>query len=138
VRLLLDTHALIWALGDDPRLGVAARQIVADPANEVWVSVISLLELTIKARIGKLRADIAEVTETLGPAGFRLLELRPAHLIALAQLPVFAEHRDPFDHTLIAQAVAEAMTFVSDDRNASRYPVQRLRCSDAARPAAGS
>ena len=130
MRLLLDTHALLWALGGDPRLGDPVRVVIADPANDVWVSVVSLLEITVKLRIGKLRADVDEVTRALAPAGFRLLDLRPAHLIQMTRLPFYPDHRDPFDHALIAQAIAEDTTFVSDDRNATRYPVQRLACSN--------
>jgi PIN domain nuclease of toxin-antitoxin system len=130
VRLLLDTHAPLWALGGDPRLGRPRRLVVADPANDVWVSVVSLLEITVKLRIGKLQADIEEMTRALAPAGFLLLDLHPTHLIQMTSLPFYPDHRDPFDHALIAQAIAEEMTFVSEDRNAARYPVRRLTCSD--------
>jgi PIN domain nuclease of toxin-antitoxin system len=94
------------------------------------VSVVSLLEITAKLRIGKLRANLDGVTRALAPPGFRLLDLRPAHLIQMTSLPFYPDHRDPFDHALIAQAIAEDMTFVSDDRNAARYPVRRLACSE--------
>jgi len=109
-----------WAETDGSATPV--RVVIADPANDVWASVVSLLEITVKLRIGKLRADFDEVTRALAPAGFRLLDLRPAHLIQMTRLPFCPDHRDPFDHALIAQAIAEDMTFVSDDRNATRYP----------------
>lgn len=131
MRLLLDTHALLWAVQDGPPSETQARRLLDDLANEVWVSVVSLWEITVKVRVGKLRVDIAELTETLAPSGFALLELQPKHLVTLAQLPFFADHRDPFDHMLIAQAVSDDLAFVSDDGNVSRYPVRRVSWSKA-------
>lgn len=128
MRLLLDTHALVWALGDDPALSGRARALLEDAANEVHVSVASLWEAVIKARRGKLRVALDETLAILEPAGFRLLDIRPAHLHALARLPVLADHRDPFDHLLIAQAIAEDLAFMTEDRHAPRYPVAVIRC----------
>jgi PIN domain nuclease of toxin-antitoxin system len=128
VKLLLDTHALLWWLADDGQLGPAARRLIEDPGNDVLVSTASLWEIVVKQRVGKLEANIAEIAAAVPREGFALLDIRPAHLLALAGLPM--HHRDPFDHLLIAQAMAENATFVSEDRNAVRYPVQRLPCSD--------
>jgi PIN domain nuclease of toxin-antitoxin system len=128
VRLLLDTHALLWWLADDPRLGPAAHRLIEEPGNDVLVSTASLWEIVVKQRVGKLEADIGEIAAALPREGFALLDIRPAHLLTLAGLPM--HHRDPFDHLLIAQAMAENATFVSEDRNATRYPVQRVPCSD--------
>ena len=129
MRLLLDTHALLWFLGDDARLGEAAASLVTDPANDVFVSVASLWEITIKARIGKLRADVTAIIDAIGSAGLTLLELKTAHLVAQQRLPSFPDHRDPFDHLLIAQSLVERLAFVSDDRHAPRYGVDLVRCS---------
>ena len=132
MRLLLDTHALLWWLADDAQLGPAARRLIEEPGNDVLVSTASLWEIVVKQRVGKLEADIGEITAALPREGFALLDIRPAHLLTLAGLPI--HHRDPFDHLLIAQAMAENATFVSDDRNAARYPVQHVTCSDPPPP----
>jgi PIN domain nuclease of toxin-antitoxin system len=128
VKLLLDTHALLWWLGDDERLGARARGLIEDPGNDVLVSVASLWEVGVKVRVGKLQADIGEIAAAVEQDGFALLGIGVSHLAALVALP--AHHRDPFDHLLIAQAVAEDATFVSDDRHVPEYPARFVRCSD--------
>jgi PIN domain nuclease of toxin-antitoxin system len=128
LRLLLDTHSLLWWLADDAALGNKARALLEDPANDIFVSTVSLWEIVVKARIGKLTADIAEVLKATEAQGFELLNIEAGHLIALAALP--AHHRDPFDHLLIAQAVSEHLVFVTQDANASAYPVTIFSCRD--------
>lgn len=128
MRLLLDTHALLWWLSDDPKLGGLARDLIADPANDILVSVASLWEILVKVRADKLVADIQEILNEMKAQGFELLDISPAHLLALATLPM--HHRDPFNHLLIAQAIAEAATFLSEDRHTPEYPVQHVTCSD--------
>jgi PIN domain nuclease of toxin-antitoxin system len=108
---------------------MAARQRIAEPVNDVWVSVVSLWEIAVKLRVGKIRAELTDIIEILVPPGFRLLELRPPHVLALGELPVFSEHRDPFDHLLIEQAISEEFSFMSDDVNVGRYAVRRVGCS---------
>lgn len=132
MRLLLDTHALLWWLADDDRLGTRARALIEDPANDVLVSVVSLWEIVVKTRVGKLEADVVEIAAAVEGDGFALLGIGVPHLSALAALP--ARHRDPFDHLLIAQAVVEDATFVSDDRHVPNYPARFVRCSDARSP----
>jgi PIN domain nuclease of toxin-antitoxin system len=127
VKLLLDTHALIWWLSDDDRIGPQARALIADPGNDVLVSVVSLWEIVVKVRVGKLDSDIREVIGACDKGGFISLDVRPDHLKLLATLPM--HHRDPFDHLLIAQAIAEDATFVTDDRHAGRYPVRAVSCT---------
>lgn len=133
MKLLLDTHALLWWLSDDARLGSQARGLIADPGHDVLVSVVSLWEITLKARIGKLNADIREIFEAIDRQGFVSIEIGRVHLATLAGLPV--HHRDPFDHLLIAQAIVEGATLVSDDRTVSLYPVQTVPCSGTSRAA---
>lgn len=130
MRLLLDTHALLWWLADDDRLGPRARELVEDPTNDVLVSVASLWEAVVKVRVGKLDADIGAIVDAVEREGFTLLGIGTEHLLTLAGLP--AHHRDPFDHLLIAQAITEDAAFVSEDRNAPAYPVRVVACSDAA------
>ena len=130
MRLRLDTHALLWWLSDDPKLGDHARDLIADPANDVLVSAACLWEILVKMRAGKLAADIQEILDEIKAQGFELLDISPAHLLALATLPM--HHKDPFDHLLIAQAIAEAATFLSEDGYTPKYPVQHVTCSDSA------
>jgi len=127
--LLLDTHALLWWLEDDDQLGREARELIADPANDVLVSVVSLWEAVVKLRVGKLQADIAAIADAIHREGFVWLDIAIPHLAALASLPM--HHRDPFDHLLIAQAIAEGASFVSDDRKVRRYAVRLVTCSGA-------
>ena len=129
MRLLLDTHAMLWLMSDDARLGPAAANLITDPENDVFVSIASLWDITIKSRIGKLRADVAAITDAIASAGLTLLDMKPSHLTTLHRLPIFADHRDPFDHLLIAQSLSERLTFVSNDRHAPRYGIDLVRCS---------
>ena len=126
MRLLLDTHALLWWLSGDARLGQAARAHVADPANDVMVSVASLWEIVAKVRVGKLRVDIEAVERALVLSRFSRLAIMPGHLAVLQGLA--AHHPDPFDHLLIAQAVSEQALLMTEDQAMLRYPVQVLRC----------
>ncbi|ANK94211.1 MULTISPECIES: type II toxin-antitoxin system VapC family toxin [Rhizobium] len=128
MRLLLDTHALLWWLNDDEKLGNYARRLIGDPENDVLVSAVSLWEITVKLRIGKLDADIEEIVAILPDQGFDRLDISDAHLIALAALPL--HHRDPFDHLLMAQAGAEGAYLVSDDQNVALYGIPFVTCSD--------
>ncbi len=127
MKFLLDTHALLWWLADDNQLGRRARELVEDPGNDVLISMVSLWEIAVKTRIGKLQADIGEITGAVQQEGFTLLDIAMTHLLTLAGLPM--HHRDPFDHLLIAQAITEDATFISEDRNTARYPVRIVTCS---------
>jgi len=98
-----------------------------DQANDILVSVVSLWEILVKVRAGKLEASIDDILDEMLAQGFALLQIAPAHLVALAALPM--HHRDPFDHLLIAQAIAEKATFLSEDGYIPRYPVSCLPCS---------
>jgi PIN domain nuclease of toxin-antitoxin system len=129
VKLLLDTHALLWWLNDDEALGGQARDLIDDSGNEVLVSTVSLWEIVVKARIGKLQADIRAIAAGIAEGGISRLDLSVPHLLALDQLPFHPAHRDPFDHLLIAQAIAEDAVFLSEDRRVSLYPVKRFACS---------
>jgi PIN domain nuclease of toxin-antitoxin system len=123
LRLLLDTHVLIW-WSSRKELESAAAEAISSPANEVIVSVASIWEAEIKAATGKLRLDAdleAEPTEH----GFTSLHISARHAMAAARLP--QHHRDPFDRMLIAQAQLEGLTIVTRDPVFARYPVAVLR-----------
>lgn len=127
MRFLLDTHALLWWLNDDPKLGHAARELIQDPANDIFVSIVSLWEIAVKSRIGKLNITVDDVLSVLPDQGFVQINIEDAHLRALQHLPV--HHRDPFDHLLIAQAISEDAVFLTDDGNAPLYGVAVQSCS---------
>ncbi|MGH1504541.1 MAG: type II toxin-antitoxin system VapC family toxin [Acidimicrobiales bacterium] len=122
MRLLLDSHVLLWWLEDNPSLGVESRAAIAD-ADEVFVSAVSPWELGIKQALGKLTmpGDLAEAAEA---AGFAPLTISLAHATTAPALP--AHHRDPFDRMLVAQAQLEALTLVSADRQLAPYEVDLL------------
>lgn len=116
-------------MSDDDRLGSTARGLIEDISNEVLVSIVTVWEIAMKVRAGKLQADIPEAWETIIASDFTTLGLTVAHLRELMALPM--PHKDPFDHLLIAQAIAEGAVFVFEDRNTPYYPVDYITCSDA-------
>jgi PIN domain nuclease of toxin-antitoxin system len=126
VRVLLDTHPLIWWLTDDSRLKPSAREIIADGANEILVSVVSPWEMAVKQRAGKWGGTIDELLEALQRERFSRLAIEDRHLLLLQSLP--KHHKDPFDHLLVAQAVTENAGFMTRDRKIGLYPVQVLAC----------
>jgi len=111
VRVLLDTHLLLWALSAPARLPVAARRLIQDA--DVYVSAASIWEISIKAALGKLTADPQEVLAALEPAGFLSLPVAGVHAARVSNLPPV--HRDPFDRLLVAQALVEPMRLISTD-----------------------
>lgn len=126
MRLLLDTHVLLWWLDDNPRLGRRARNLISDPDTDVLVSQVSLWETAIKQRIGKLQAGPAEILPRLPEFGFNLLHISNAHLLALAGLA--KHHGDPFDHLLLAQAAIEGAAIMTEDK---KLPLYGVRCIPA-------
>jgi PIN domain nuclease of toxin-antitoxin system len=122
VRLLLDTHALLWWLADEG-LTPQARDAIADPANVVVVSAASALEISIKKALGKLAAP-DDLEQQVHAGGFLSLPISIAHGVAAGQLE--RHHEDPFDRMLIAQAYAEGLTIVTRDKRFSEYAVTLL------------
>lgn len=118
MRLLLDTHALLWALADPEHLREEAREAVRDGRNEVLVSAASIWEISIKQAAGKLRAP-GDLLEAITAAGFGPLPISARHALAAGLLPAY--HRDPFDRMLIAQARAESLTIVTRDLRFKPY-----------------
>lgn len=113
MRLLLDTHAYLWWLGNDPRLWEPARRAMADPSSVVFVSAASIWEIAIKIQIGKLEFD-GDPLEEIEASGFLELPMTARHSFAAGSLP--RHHDDPFDRMLLAQAHLEGLTLVSRDR----------------------
>jgi PIN domain nuclease of toxin-antitoxin system len=123
VRILLDTHVLLWWLADDPELGEPGREVIATPENLIAFSAASIWEIRIKQAVGKLDlpADFADV---LARQPLEPLAVTVAHAHALHGLPLL--HRDPFDHLLIAQARVEGMTILTRDNVITQYDVSTL------------
>ncbi|MFT4124346.1 MAG: type II toxin-antitoxin system VapC family toxin [Microbacteriaceae bacterium] len=123
MRLLLDTHVLLWWLADDAALPSAFRDVIADPGNDVLVSAVSLGEVAIKASLGKLRIP-EEFWDAVDSSGFEALPFGGHHARELLTLPW--HHRDPFDRMLIAQARVEQLRLASVDAACRRYDVLLL------------
>jgi PIN domain nuclease of toxin-antitoxin system len=127
VQVLLDTHALLWWLSDDPALTKPARKIIADTRNIVFVSAASAWEIATKVRLGKLpsAAELAaDFTGHLEREGFQILAISGEHAIRAGLLP--GVHKDPFDRMLIAQAQAENIPIVSKEALFDTYGLRRL------------
>jgi len=127
MRVLLDTHALLWWLTDDPALGERAKAQIAEPDNMILVSAASLWEIAVKQAIGKIEADIAEIEKAIAAQGMVRLGIDADHLIELVSLPPL--HRDPFDRMLIAQARAEDVPLLTADAHIAGYSVDRIAAS---------
>ncbi|GAB2527776.1 type II toxin-antitoxin system VapC family toxin [Paramicrobacterium agarici] len=121
MRLLLDTHIMLWWLANDARLSKGHRELIADGTNAVFVSSVSIAEISIKASLGKL-----DVPGPLQPAvtssGFEILSFSAAEAEKLRDMPW--HHHDPFDRMLIAQASAEGLALVTVDERIREYDVE--------------
>lgn len=127
MKLLLDTHTLLWFVLGDSSLSVVARQLIEDAANSKLVSPVTYWELAIKISIGKYA--LLEPYETfmdraIRQNGFLILPIEPRHTAVLINLPF--HHRDPFDRLMVAQAMVENLILVSADGVLDAYPIQRL------------
>jgi len=127
MRILLDTHAFLWFISGDRRLPADMRDAVRDSSNEVYLSVVSLWEATVKYQLGKL--PLPQPPGSYLPAQrhrhqIASLSLDEASVSQLANLPPI--HRDPFDRMLICQALAHDLTIATVDDAISAYPVQVL------------
>ena len=127
MRVLLDTHAFLWFVTDDPRLSRRARRAIVDAA-EAWLSIASCWEMAIKLSLGKLTLTSPIdrfLSEQLAANGLQLLHIELPHATRVAALAW--HHRDPFDRLLAAQALAEDLTIVSSDRVFQKYGVPTVR-----------
>lgn len=121
MRLLLDTQLILWWLNGDRALPAEAIIRVRQPGAMVFVSKASLWEMAIKAAIGKLNADIRQIAAAIPANGFRWLEIEPDHIVRLVSLPLYEDHKDPFDRLLLAQCLAEPLLMLTADAKLSRY-----------------
>jgi len=122
MKVLLDTHAFLWAVADEKKLSPRVRRLMA--SSELWWSVVSLWEAIQKAQIGKLSLPLPAgpfLTGELSSNHVRLLPVSLGHVLRVEELPLY--HRDPFDRLLIAQSIEEGLPIVTADPSFARYPV---------------
>ncbi|MEE8409664.1 MAG: type II toxin-antitoxin system VapC family toxin [Myxococcota bacterium] len=127
MRALLDTHTFLWWLDGDERLPEAARDLIADDRNVIYVSAASAWEISTKVRTGKLPGAVevaASMPECITTQGFETLVITVPHVQRAGALP--GPHRDPFDRMLVAQSQAENLPLVSNDAALDAYGVVRL------------
>jgi PIN domain nuclease of toxin-antitoxin system len=124
VRLLLDTHIALWAVVDDLRLRTNAAELIADQANEIFVSTATLWEIAIKHALARggpndMPISAQDAHGYFREAGYALLDITPAHAVAVEELP--ALHADPFDRILVAQALTVPLRLLTHDQRVARY-----------------
>ena len=127
MRLLIDTHALLWWLNDEPSLSPAARKAMAESSNVLLVSAASAWEIATKVRLGKLPTAEELAADFQGfmlREGFTILDITADHAIRAGLLP--GPHKDPFDRMLISQAQAESVPIVTNERVFEAYGVRRI------------
>jgi len=127
VKVLFDTHALLWAALGSKRLSPVAREVVADEANELFVSAVSAWEISTKVRLGKLPEAVdfeREFLSDIADAGYTLLPIDAASALRAGRFT--SEHRDPFDRMIAAQAIAGDLLVLSNDAKLDAFGVRRL------------
>lgn len=123
MKVLLDTHILLWWMTGSPQLAESAALLIADTSNTIFVSAASVWELRIKESLGKISLP-ANFLETLEEESFENLSITMRHADQVARLPLL--HRDPFDRILVAQAQLDGLTLITKDEILSKYPVDCL------------
>lgn len=124
MRILLDTHAFLWFVADDPRLSAQAREIICNQENQIFLSVVSGWEIAIKVKNGRLRLPAdpqSYVVDRLAVLGIDVLLIQMSHALHVYKLP--DHHPDPFDRLLVAQCQLENLPIVTADPQIARYPV---------------
>ncbi len=122
MRLLLDTHILLWTIADSRRLSRAAHTLIGGSDNQLTFSSVSLWEIAVKAEQGRadFRIDVSSLRRSLFDNAYAELPVTGAHAAALGSLPLI--HRDPFDRMLVAQAAVEGLTLLTSDPTVAKYP----------------
>ena len=122
MKLLLDTHLLLWAAGNPDRLSAAARALIEESENDLFFSAASLWEIAIKRNLGRddFRVDPRVLRRSLLDNGYRELPITSEHAVAVDTLPSI--HKDPFDRIITAQATVEGITLLTSDPLVAQYP----------------
>ena len=121
MRLLLDTHLAVWWQIAPGKVSASARTAIKEANGAVFVSRASLWELSIKASRGKLELDLPWFCKQVADDGFEWLDIKQAHLLEVARLPLHADHKDPFDRLLVAQSLTEPLILLTTDGQLERY-----------------
>jgi PIN domain nuclease of toxin-antitoxin system len=123
VRILLDTHAVLWALAESPRLSARARELLIDPGDECWVSSGSVREIAIKVALGEhhLEFPLAQLEAAIVESGFQSRDITMRHALALERIKT--SHADPFDRLLLAQCEVETLRLLTTDKALIQLPV---------------
>lgn len=121
MNLLLDTHVALWAITDSPKLPPKARELIASPKTNVWISAASIWEIAIKHALGRGDMPISaqDARRYFSESGYRLLAIEAEHALAVEDLPT--HHGDPFDRILVAQALMEPMRLMTHDAMVALY-----------------
>ena len=123
MRLLVDTHVLLWWQNDNPRLSRAARAVLADPRHNISISIVSFWEMSIKFRQGKLDAAGSVTLRRAIDEQMDILDIKRDHLTALETLPDRPDHKDPCDRLILSQALSEQIPLMTGDRMMTGYGV---------------
>ena len=121
MRILVDTHIFLWQFFDDPKLTRRMRDIIDDRNTPLLLSDVSIWEIAIKVRTGKLPFDMRDIENEIRRSGYEQLKIERAHVIAVATMT--RHHNDPFDHLLIAQAMVERIPVLTADEQFGAYPI---------------
>jgi|SRR3989344_3332600 len=125
MRYLLDTNILLWWLEDDQKLKSSIRAEIQDQRNQIFISIVSGIEISIKNRSGKLplKTTLHKIFEA---TDFIVMDINLEHLFELDKLALHSNHKDPFDRMLIAQAVAENCTLITNDPKITKYKLSTI------------
>jgi PIN domain nuclease of toxin-antitoxin system len=126
MKILTDTHALIWSITDADELSTVAGKAIEDPSNTCFVSIASLWEMGIKSSLGKLelKVELEQLFQIIEETGFEILPISPAHILVNTALEF--HHRDPFDRIIISQAKCEGYKLLSKDRKFRDYDISLI------------
>lgn len=124
MRFLLDTHIFLWALEGNKQLKDSVREIIINPDNQIFVSVVSGIEISIKSKIKKLKLKTT-LEKMFDISGFGVLNVNFNHVLWMNTLPIY--HRDPFDRILIAQAIVENLTLITSDEKIWKYKTSLIK-----------
>ena len=124
MKLLVDTHAVIWFINNSNQLPKGAKQIIANAGNRCYVSIATFWEIAIKTSLGRLdlKADLSKIFQIIDDSGFEILPITIPHILTNSNLPF--HHQDPFDRIIISQAIVEDLTVISKDNQFAKYDIK--------------
>lgn len=121
MRLLLDTQLIVWWMKQSDRLPLGVQTLLDETDEPAYVSRVSQWELAIKIANRKIEMDLPRFSKQVVPDGFEWLEIKSEHLLKVAALPTYDDHRDAFDRLLVAQSLTEPLIFITADKTLARY-----------------